>query len=70
MSSKKWFLTSREELVDLNSCTAIRIEKNHNTESKYLFLVATDSFELLGEFETIEQAKEYIKKLHLFLVAQ
>lgn len=70
MSSKKWFLTSREELVDLNSCTAIRIEKNHNPESKNLFLVATDTFDLIGEFETIEQAKEYIKKLHLFLIAQ
>jgi len=66
---KRWFITLTEELVDLNSINSIRIQKNHNPESKNLFLVVTDSFDLLGEFETVYQAKEYIKKIHLFLVA-
>jgi len=70
ISHKKWFLTLREELVDLNSFTAIRIQENGNVESKNKFLVASDTFDLLGEFETVQDAKEYIKKVHLFLVGQ
>lgn len=67
---KKWFLTKNQELVDLNSFTSIRIEKNSNPESKNKLLVVSDTFDLLGEFETLDEAREYIKSLHLFLVAQ
>ncbi len=70
ISSKKWFLTKNEELVDLNSVSSIHIEMNGNTQSENKFLVVSNTCELFGEFETLEEAKEYIKKIHLFLVAQ
>lgn len=69
-SIKKWFLTHSEELVDLNSFTSIRIEKNANSDSEKKFLVVSDGFDVLGCFETVDECKAYIKHIHIFLVAQ
>lgn len=69
---KKWFLTQRQELVDLNSFHSIKVIENDSPlcKSNGNFLVVTEMLDILAEFDTVAEAVEYIKKIHLFLVAQ
>lgn len=67
---KTWFLTQYENLVDLSSFTSINVDKNENIASKNKYLVVSNTFDILGEFETIQDAKSYIKSIHLFISAK
>ncbi len=68
---RKWFLTKHGELLDLNLIHYLKIDQESDPESEAFekFYVNANSFDLIGIFDTDQEAKDYIKEIYNFLVA-
>lgn len=63
---KQWYLTQQGALYDLNAVTYISVVHVRNPDQ---YLVRSDDGYTLGVFDTKQDAYEYIKKIHFFLIA-
>ncbi len=73
ISNKKWFLCQNGKLLDLNAVFEFHVEQQFDIFPVFAYCDFKDTENCLvrlGEFKNHEEAKEYIKKIHLFLVAQ
>lgn len=70
-NTKKWFLTKHEELIDLNQIRYLKIEvEDEDGKEDRKFLVRADCFDILAICDTELEAKEYIKDIYNFLIAE